>query len=512
MANALPTTGIVGVIGASAMGAGIAQVAAMSGHPVILFDIDSHAADKAILGIADSLGKLAGKGRLTRELADAASRNVRAAGDLTGLKGAALIIEAVAERLEVKQKIFGDLESIVDDRCIFASNTSSISITAIASSLREPSRLAGLHFFNPAPVMALVEIVSGLSTSAAIADTLFKTAVAWGKVPVRARSTPGFIVNRVARPYYSEALRVLNEQAIDVATADRIMREAGGFRMGPFELMDLIGHDVNFAVTESVFRAMFFDQRFTPSLIQQELVSGGHLGRKSGRGFYSYATNDENIKCNIEPSKPAAGQVQIAPHAGLLQPLAERLAKAGSGTSVESTLEIPGLIAEIDGALLLLTDGHTATRRAQEIAHDNVVLVDLALDYGTARTLAVTRSKQCDQATFDAVVGTLQECGYEVASMKDVAGMLVMRTVAMLANEGADAVNQGVCSVPDLDLAMEKGVNYPVGPLKWADTIGIPTVHRVLLNLASHYGEDRYRISPLLAERYWSADSFYAPI
>jgi 3-hydroxybutyryl-CoA dehydrogenase len=512
MTHPLSQASVVGVIGAGAMGAGIAQVAATSGHPVVLFDIDPVAVDKALSGIAASLAKLADKGRLTKVQADAATRNVISATALAELKHAALVVEAVAERLDVKQRIFGELESIVDEHCIFATNTSSISVTAIAASLRDPSRLAGLHFFNPAPVMALVEVVSGLATSPAIIDTLHETAVAWGKLPVRARSTPGFIVNRVARPFYAEALRVLNEQASDVATVDRIMRDAGGFRMGPFELMDLIGHDVNFAVTESVFRAMFFDQRFTPSLIQQELVSAGFLGRKSGRGFYRYAGGGSGAEVSIEPSKQAAGRVRVGRSGALLHPLVERLAKAAGENCDDSTRDIPGLIAEVGGALLLITDGQTATRRARDLEHDDVVLVDLALDYGTARTLAVTRASQCSRAAFDAVVGTLQQCGYEVASISDVAGMVVMRTVAMLVNEAADAVNQGVCSVPDLDLAMEKGVNYPAGPLKWADAIGVATVHRVLFNLAAHYGEDRYRISPLLADRYWSAATFYPSI
>ena len=353
--------------------------------------------------------------------------------------------------------------------------------------------------------------MSGLATSAAIADTLYETAIAWGKRPVRAASTPGFIVNRVARPFYAEALRGLNEQAADVPTVDKIMREAGGFRMGPFELMDLIGHDVNFAVTESVFRAMFFDQRFTPSLIQQELVSAGFLGRKSGRGFYSYGSDDQKVGTKIEPARTAVAKVKVSRSAQILSPLCERLSKASGDVRVESKREIPGLVAEIGDALLLITDGKTAARRAHDLGHDNVVLVDLALDYGTTRTLALARASRCDEAAYDSVVGTLQKCGFDIVSIGDVAGMVVMRTVVMLINEAADAVNQGVCSVADLDLAMETGVNYPRGPFKWADAVGISTVHRALQNLAAHYGEDRYRISPLLADRHWSVGSFYPP-
>jgi 3-hydroxybutyryl-CoA dehydrogenase len=287
--GALAPSALVGVIGAGAMGAGIAQVAAAAGHTVLLYDLDEAACDKALAGIRAQFARLAEKGRLEPAQADAAGSRIRAVRALAEFAGAALIVEAAAERLDVKREIFATLERHVDERCVLATNTSSISITSIAAGLRAPQRVAGLHFFNPAPLMALVEVVSGLATAAEVAQLLYDTAAAWGKRPVMAKSTPGFIVNRVARPYYAEALRVLNEQGGTPASIDAVMRDAGGFRMGPFELMDLIGHDVNFAVTESVFRAYFNDPRYTPSLIQQELVNAGFLGRKSGRGFYSYA-------------------------------------------------------------------------------------------------------------------------------------------------------------------------------------------------------------------------------
>ena len=265
--GALAPSAVVGVIGAGAMGAGIAQVAAAAGHAVRLYDLSEAACDKALAGIRANFARLAEKGRLDPAQAEAAANRVSAVRSLADLASAALIVEAAAERLDVKREIFATLERHVDDACLLATNTSSISITSIAAGLRVPQRVAGLHFFNPAPLMALVEVVSGLATAPAVAQALYDTAAAWGKRPVMARSTPGFIVNRVARPYYAEALRVLNEQGGTPASIDAVMREAGGFRMGPFELMDLIGHDVNFAVTESVFRAYFNDPRFTPSLI-----------------------------------------------------------------------------------------------------------------------------------------------------------------------------------------------------------------------------------------------------
>ena len=286
--NPLPQQAIIAVVGTGAMGAGIAQVAAAAGHPVKLLDNRPGAAEKAVAGIRAQFAKMAEKGKLTAAAAQAAGERLIPVSSLADLADAALVTEAIVENLEAKQTLFSDLEAIVGADCIFGTNTSSISVTAIGAALQRPERLAGLHFFNPAPLMALVEIVSGLATDKAVADTLFATASAWGKTPVHAKSTPGFIVNRVARPYYAEALRLAQEGAADYATIDACCREAGGFRMGPFELMDMIGHDVNFAVTNSVWRAFYNDQRFLPSLIQQELVDAGFIGRKSGRGFYDY--------------------------------------------------------------------------------------------------------------------------------------------------------------------------------------------------------------------------------
>ncbi|BBU27591.1 3-hydroxybutyryl-CoA dehydrogenase [Burkholderia sp. THE68] len=504
MTQAIQASAIIGVIGAGAMGAGIAQVAALAGHTVLLYDLDAKALDKAHAGIATNVQRLIDKKKLDQAAGQEAIDRLRVVANLADLRTASLVIEAVAERLDVKRALFGELESIVTQDCILATNTSSISITAIAAPLQHPSRVVGMHFFNPAPLMALVEVVRGLATSDEVARTVYATAAVWGKKPVHTKSTPGFIVNRVARPFYAEGLRILNEQAADAASIDTIMRDSGGFRMGPFELMDLIGHDVNFAVTQSVFNAYFNDPRFTPSLIQQELVNAGFLGRKTGRGFYDYAADAVKPAARIETNTRTPSKIVRGESAPLYAQLQARI-----GETSLCRDDLPGLIAQIDDAYLFLTDGRTATERAHATGIDNIVLIDLALDYANARSVALTRARQCADDAYAAVAGALTNAGYAVVPLNDIAGMAVMRTVAMLVNEAADAVNQGVCTSADLDLAMEKGVNYPLGPLAWGERIGIGQIHDVLLHLAAHYGEDRYRASPLISALRYAGQRFH---
>lgn len=494
--TALSPNKIIAVVGAGAMGAGIAQVAAQAGHPVRLLDNRPGAAAAAIEGIRAQFAKMADKGKLSAADAAAAGARLHVADSLADLAGCALVVEAIVENLEAKQKLYADLEAIVGDDCLFGTNTSSISVTAIACALQRPQRLAGLHFFNPAPLMALVEIVSGLATDPAVADTLHATAAAWGKTPVHAKSTPGFIVNRVARPYYAEALRLLQEGAASPATLDAVLREAGGFRMGPFELMDMIGHDVNFAVTNSVWRAFYHDPRFLPSLIQQELVDAGFFGRKRGRGFYDYSAGAVRPEPQTEPARTPAGKIVICGESNLADALADRLQH--SALSFSRAPSVDGRVAEIGRAALYLTDGRSATQRAFDGGVANCILIDLALDYDKASRLAVAVAEQCDPTTADAGIGLLQAAGYAVSRLGDVPGLALMRTVAMLANEAADAVNQGVCDAAAADAAMRLGVNYPRGPLAWADQVGVATIRDVLANLGASYGEDRYRISPLI--------------
>ena len=288
MSEALDKSATVGVIGAGAMGSGIAQIAAMAGHPVLLFDSLSLAAARALERMSSDLDKLVSRGKLSADSAQHCLSRIRVVTSATELAPAMLVVEAIVEDFKIKVDLLAQVEATLNPAAIVTTNTSSLSITALGSRLSRPGHFAGFHFFNPATLMPLVEIVSGAATSADVARTLMATAAAWGKKAVHCQSTPGFIVNRIARPFYAETLRLLSERAADHATLDALLRDSGGFRMGPCELMDLIGHDVNFAVTRSVYDAFFQDPRYRPSLLQQELVMAGRLGRKTGQGFYRY--------------------------------------------------------------------------------------------------------------------------------------------------------------------------------------------------------------------------------
>ncbi|MFJ4347673.1 3-hydroxyacyl-CoA dehydrogenase PaaH [Pseudomonas sp. NPDC089401] len=492
--QALHSNALVAVIGAGAMGAGIAQVAAQAGHPVKLYDNRPGAAAQAVAGIDRQLGRLVEKGKLAPEAREAISARLQPVEAIEALADARLVIEAIVEDLQVKQGLLRQLEGLCAPDCILASNTSSLSITRLAAGLQRPQQVVGMHFFNPAPLMALVEVVCGLATDPGIATTLYETARAWGKQPVHARSTPGFIVNRVARPFYAENLRLLQEGAADCATLDALLREAGGFAMGAFELTDLIGHDVNYAVTCSVFDAFYGDFRFQPSLLQKELVDAGRLGRKSGQGFYRYGEGAERPPAAELHTLASAEHCVAEGHLGVMQPLLERLRDRG----VAITERAGSGLLRVGDATLALSDGRLASQRAREDGLGNLVLIDLALDYQAATRIAISWSADTTPEARDQAVALLQRAGLRVTGVADLPGLVVLRTVAMLANEAADAVLQGVGSAADIDLALCAGVNYPRGPLAWAEQIGVGYTLRVLDNLQRSYGESRYRPSLLL--------------
>ena len=284
----------IGVLGAGAMGSGIAQVAATHGHNVVLFDSNATSLDKAKVSLDKVLKSLAEKGKITADEASAVYGRITFAKDANEYKGCGLVIEAVIENLEVKQTVFKELEHIVGPDCILATNTSSLSVVSIAAACEKPARVAGIHFFNPAPLMPLVEIIPALTTAQEITEASRKLIDSWGKLTVLAKDTPGFIVNRVARPFYGEAIRIYEEGVANIATIDWAMKEIGGFRMGPFELMDFIGNDINYKVTETVWEQFFYDPRFKPSFTQKRLYEAKLFGRKSGRGHYDYSADAKN--------------------------------------------------------------------------------------------------------------------------------------------------------------------------------------------------------------------------
>ena len=492
--------GSIGVVGAGTMGAGIAQVAAVAGRRVLITDAVPGAAERAVAGIRDRVKAQVARGRLT---VDPDALDLTATDSVAGLAGCAVVIEAIIEDLTVKRALFGELERIVAIDTILASNTSSLSPTALAAGLTQPERLVGLHFFNPVPAMKLVEVISGLATAPDVADAAADLATAWGKTVVRSTATPGFIVNRIARPFYAEAWRVYEEHAAAPQDIDAVLTGAGGFRMGPFTLMDLIGHDVNEAVTRSVWTAFGHDPRFAPSLAQRSLVEAGWLGRKAGRGVYPGdgapaaipAPAARSPKVVIEHASGADGEREPSPLRALLD-------RAGAGTVPgdrdDTGAGLPsGLLELPSGALLVQCEGVTATSLSAAFERP-VIVVDRVLDPATATAIAIAPSDGCPPAALSEATGLLQAARLDVYVTEDTPGLIVTRTVAMLANLAADALACRVASEADIDTAMRLGVNYPLGPLAWARQWGIGTVLRILDSLENWYRDGRYRPSPLL--------------
>jgi 3-hydroxybutyryl-CoA dehydrogenase len=498
MSAALDNAAVL-VVGAGIMGGGIAQVAAQNGHRVLLYDARDGAAGQALAGLAETLDKLVARGKFTAEETRALLARIEVIDSLSASADVGLVIEAIVENADIKRDLLRGLEDIVADDCVLASNTSSISITALAGGLRYPGRFVGMHFFNPVPVMKLVEVVSGLQTDPATAEAVHALAGRWGKTAVHARSTPGFIVNRIARPFYAETLALLQERAAAPAVLDACLRGAG-FRMGPCELMDLIGHDTNFAVTSSVYEANFFDKRYAPSLLQRELVDGGLLGRKSGRGFYDYGNDAQPAPAAVPPQDAPPGGESLAVRGR--GPVAEHmlavLKKHGCRFTREPDSKWVGL--QVGSDRLRLTDGRCAAEHGRDVA-----VFDLPLGFEPGTPLAWAHSASANEQWIADAPLWLALFGFDPQPIADLPGLVVARTIAMLINEAADAVNQGVCSEADADRAMKLGVNYPAGPFEWLHAWETNAVIDLLDRLDACYRGERYRVSPWLRRHAWNA-------
>lgn len=488
--TALDLSSPVAVVGTGTMGQGIAQVALVAGHPVRLYDAAPGRAQAAADAIGARLDRLVAKDRLTGADRDAARARLLPAESLAELADCALVVEAVLERLDVKQELLRELEGVVDEDCLLATNTSSLSVTAIGGALANPGRFVGLHFFNPAPLLPLVEVVSGFATDVTSATRAYETARAWGKTPVACADTPGFIVNRIARPFYAEAFAVYEAQGADPATIDAVLRECGGFRMGAFELTDLIGQDVNESVTQSVWQAFFHDVRFSPSLAQRRLVESGRLGRKSGHGWYDYAEDAERDEPHTAEKRQPPAYVVAEGDLGPASELLSLIREAGIPVREEEEDHGTRLVLP-SGGQLALADGQTS------VEFRDVVYFDLAVDYRRATRIALSASQDTAPQTLTEAIGLFQALGKDVSVIGDVPGMIVARTVARIVDLAHDAVAKGVATVEDIDTAMRLGVNYPMGPFEWSRRLGRGWAYDLLDEL--HVREPSGRYAPSLA-------------
>ncbi len=486
----------LGVIGAGTMGRGIAQTAAAAGIHVMLADASAAAAAEALAFISKMFGRAAEKGRMTpREAEDATDRIEIVSGAIASLAPCHVVVEAVFEDLAIKRALFAELEGIVGDDCVLATNTSSLSITAIAAECRLPGRVAGFHFFNPVPLMKIVEVVNGVLTESWVTDALAGIARRMGHEPVICGDTPGFVVNHAGRGFGTEALRVAGEGVAGFHDIDRVMREAAGFRMGPFELMDLVGLDVGHAVMESIYDQYYQEPRYRPSPITRQRVTAKLLGRKTGRGFYDYV--DGKIAATEEAPTPKAEKRPVWISAALpdgREKLAGVLGAAGA--------EIGDGDRPADDALCFVTPlGEDATASAlnQNLDPRRTVAVDTLFGLDRRRTLMATPA--ADPAYRASAIALLAAGGTPVTVIGDSAGFIAQRIVAMIVNIGCDIAQQRIARPEDIDTAVKLGLGYPDGPLAMGDRLGPARILAILIAMQRLSGDPRYRPSPWLRRR-----------
>ncbi|WP_246264039.1 3-hydroxyacyl-CoA dehydrogenase [Aromatoleum toluvorans] len=484
----------LGVVGTGLMGRGIAQIAVQAGVAVRLFDTRAGAAAEACDAVGGMLAKLAEKGKIDAADARAATGRMTVASSVAELAGCDVVVEAIVENLDAKRGLFRELEEVVSDDCVLATNTSSLSVTSIAAACRRPERVAGLHFFSPVPLMKVVEIIDGVRGDRAVGDALIALARRMGHTPVRASDTPGFIVNHAGRGYLTESLRVLGESITDFATLDRILKESVGFRMGPCELLDLTGLDVSHPVMESIYDQYYQEPRFRPSPITRQRLAGGLLGRKSGQGFYLY--KDGSAEPVAMPSVP-----DVAP-----QPLWLSRRDPALHARVVAVLEAQGVALDrgdrpAEGSVcIVLPLGTDATSCALAEGLDpkrTLALDPLFVDkHLTLMTTPVTAPEARDAAWAALAAG-----GKAVSVVRDSAGLVAQRVVATIVNIGCDIAQQRVATPGDIDSAVRLGLGYPKGPLALGDSLGAATILAILDGMHEFYRDPRYRPSPWLTRR-----------
>jgi 3-hydroxybutyryl-CoA dehydrogenase len=486
----------VGVVGAGTMGAGIAQLAAQAGARTLLHDPVPEALARGRGTIEQGLAKLVAKGRMAQEEADAVLGRVELCGALEDLAPCDLIVEAAPERLELKLQIFGALAAVVRPDTVLATNTSSLSVTEIAAGVPRPERVVGLHFFNPAPVMRLVEVVAGVQTAPEVVAVARATGEAMGKHVIDAADVPGFLVNRVNRPFFLEALQLVTEGVATVEQVDRTVRMGGGYRMGPFELMDLIGIETNHAVAEGFFRQTYGEPRYRPSPLAARMVAAGRLGRKTGQGWYAYPDGRPQ-----DPAPPEAGggdgrALAILGDLPVLDALREAATAAGFAVTDDPrdawlTVGSGTCLARIRTARVVLL-AHGSLHATDPEAAGLHVLAPLG------RLAELTRTDATDPVSAERAEELVRCLGLHPEWVGDAAGLVLGRLVAQLANEAAFLIGEGHGTPEDVDAGLELGLNHPCGPIAWRAALGAPHVVGLLDALHAELGEPRYRVAPLL--------------
>ena len=487
----------VAVVGAGAMGQGIAQMCAQAGAQVLVHDVAPGAAAKACQAIGAQWLKLQDKGRLTSQDVTQFQNRLHPATELKDLSACNLVIEAVVENTAIKTALFAELEQLLSPAAVIATNTSSLSVTALAAQLKHPSRFAGLHFFNPVPLMKVVEVIAGLGTAEAVCEQLTQFVSAMGHQAVRAKDTPGFIVNHAGRGYGTEALRIVSEGVADFATIDAILKDQVGFKLGPFELMDLTALDVSHPVMESIYHQYYEEPRYRPSVITAQRLAGGWLGRKSGQGFYSYVDGKAQLGTPTPaPVASALPPVWVSSRAARRSDLFQMLKNLGA--------EIETASAPSNQALCLVAPlGFDVTTCAivERLDPARTLGIDMLMPDAATRRRVLATNPATRRDMRDAAHALFAKDGKPVSVIQDSGGFVTQRVLAQIVNIACDICQQGICSPADLDIAVTLGLGYPQGPLALGDTLGADSLLEVLFNMQTVYGDPRYRPSPWLRRR-----------